>query len=126
HLTISDSGIIGVMTPAYAAASKLVYSCTCVYGHANEWSATSGPGAPNNVTVNTNTDLDLGNTSPNTALQAAGNLTANNGGRVLMVLDDNTTHAMTAALTVLKDVTVNTGGTLRLSSASGVDRHLQR
>jgi hypothetical protein len=124
-LTIGSGGFVANNPPTYGPASTLLYDCTCVFSRSAEWtSATSGPGAPNNVTVNTNTDLDLGSTTPGTALQAAGNLTANNGGRVLMSLDDNS-HAMTSALTVLKDVTVNTGGTLRLSSASGGDLHLQ-
>jgi hypothetical protein len=124
-LTIASGGFVNVNPPTYGAASTLLYDCTCVFGRSNEWtSALSGPGAPNNVTVNTNTDLDLGSTTPGTALQAAGNLTANNGGRVLMTLDDNS-HAMTSALTVLKDVNVNTGGALRLSIASGGDLKVQ-
>lgn len=123
-LTIGGGGFVNINAPTYGAASTLLYDCTCVYARGFEWtSATSGPGAPNNVTVNTNTDLDLGSTTPGTALQAAGNLTANSGGRVLMVLDDNS-HAMTAALTVIGDVTIVTGGTLRLSSAVGGDLHL--
>lgn len=124
-LTLASGGFVNINAPTYGSSSTLLYDCTCVYGRGFEWtSATSGPGAPNNVTANTNTDVDLGSTTPGTALQAAGNLTANSGGRVLMTLDDNS-HAMTAALTVLKDVTVNAGGTLRLSIASGGDLKVQ-
>gem|GEM_PF-638120 len=120
-LTIGGGGSVINNGPTYGPASTLLYNCTCVYARNAEWTgATSGPGAPNNVTVNTNTDLDLGSTTPGTALQAAGNLTVNSGARALMSLD-NDSHAMTSALTVLKDVLVNTGGTLRLSIASGGD-----
>lgn len=120
-LAVGSGGFVNVNPPTYGAASTLLYDCACVYARGAEWTgALSGPGAPNNVTANTNTDLDLGSTTPGTALQAAGSLTANSGGRVLMTLDDNS-HAMTAALTVFKDVNVNAGGTLRLSIVSGGD-----
>lgn len=124
-LSIGGGGFVNVNPPTYGAASTLLYNCNCTFARSAEWtSALSGPGAPNNVTVNAATDLDLGSTTPGTALQAAGNLTANSGGRVLMTLDDNS-HAMTAALTVLKDVNVNAGGTLRLSIVSGGDMKVQ-
>jgi hypothetical protein len=124
-LSINSGGFVNVNPPTYGAASTLLYDCNTTFARGFEWtSALSGPGAPNNVTVNTNTDLDLGSTTPGTALQATGNLTANSGGRVLMTLDDNS-HAMTAALTILKNVNVNTGGTLRLSIVSGGDLKVQ-
>jgi hypothetical protein len=124
-LTIGGGGFVNVNPPTYGAASTLLYDCTCTFARNAEWtSALSGPGAPNNVTVNTNTDLDLGSTTPGTALQAGGSLTANSGGRVLMTLDDNS-HAMTTTLTVLKDVSINAGGTLRLSITSGGDLKVQ-
>jgi len=120
-LTIGSGGFVNTNPPTYGAASTLLYYCNCVFGRGSEWTgATSGPGAPNNVTANTNTDVDLGSTSPGTALQAEGNLDAKSGSRFLMVLDDNS-HAMTSTLSVFGNVIVESGGTLRLSIASGGD-----
>ncbi|HST52682.1 MAG TPA: C25 family cysteine peptidase, partial [Pyrinomonadaceae bacterium] len=120
-LTVGGGGFVANNAPTYGAASTLLYDCACVFGRGAEWTgATSGPGTPNNVTTNTNTDVDLGSTTPGTALQAAGNLDAKSGGRFLMVLDDNS-HAMTSPLSVFGNVLVEPGGTLRLSIVSGGD-----
>src|SRR5205085_3355346 len=125
-LTIGSGGFVNTNAPTYGPASTLLYDCTCVFARGAEWTgATSGPGAPNNVTTNTSTDLDLGSTSPNTALQAAGNLDAKTGSRFLMVLDGAPFHAMTNSLTVLKNVLIEAGGSLNLSTSSGGDLRVQ-
>jgi hypothetical protein len=121
-LTMSSGGSVNTNPPTYANTSTLVYDCTCVYARGTEWSATSGPGYPNNVTVNTSTDVNIGSTTPNVARQIAGSLDAKSGGNFLM---DHPSLPMTAALTVLKNVLIETGGGLHLSTASGGDLHLQ-
>jgi hypothetical protein len=118
-LTIGSGGFVNTNAPTYGAASTLLYACTCVYGRGSEWTgATTGPGAPNNVTVSTSTDVDLGSTSPGTALQAAGSLDAKSGGRFLM---DFPTHAMTTTLSVFGNILVESGGGLNLSTSNGGD-----
>ncbi|MBV9926160.1 MAG: hypothetical protein JOZ96_14165 [Acidobacteria bacterium] len=122
-LTLGSGGSVGTNAPTYGSSSTLLYDCVCVYGRSNEWSATSGAGYPNNVQVNSGTDVDLGNGGTGTARQLAGSLNVNSGGRLLMVNDANA-NAMTAALTVTGSVNIG-GGTLRLSSASGGDLKVQ-
>ncbi|HEX8474132.1 MAG TPA: C25 family cysteine peptidase [Pyrinomonadaceae bacterium] len=121
-LTLGNGGFVNTNPPLYSNTSTLIYDCACVYGRGAEWSATSGPGYPNNVTVNTNTDVNIGSTTPATPRQIAGTLNAKNGGRFLM---DHPSLPMTAALTVLKNVLIESGGSLHLSTASGGDLHLQ-
>jgi hypothetical protein len=118
-LTLGSGGFVDTNPPTYGAASTLLYACTCVYGRGSEWTgATTGPGAPNNVTVSTSTDVDLGSTSPGTALQAAGSLDAKSGGRFLM---DFPGHAMTTTLSVFGNVLVESGGGLNLSTSINGD-----
>ncbi|MBC7929968.1 MAG: hypothetical protein H7Z38_05305 [Rubrivivax sp.] len=112
--------------PTYGPASTLVYDCgACVYSRGLEWSATSGPGYPNNVTVKDTglaPTLDLGGDSPATSKQMASTLTINNGGELLM---DFGGSEMTAALTVLGNVSIQSGGRLSLSTLAGGDLHTQ-
>ncbi|MFL6283810.1 MAG: C25 family cysteine peptidase, partial [Pyrinomonadaceae bacterium] len=100
----------------------LVYDCTCVYGRSNEWSTTSGPGYPVNVQVNGGTSVNIGNGAPSTARQIAGSLDAKSGGVFLM---DFPGSQMTAALTVLKNILVESGGSLNLSTLGGGDLKVQ-
>lgn len=122
-LTIGGGGFVNINAPTYGSASTLVYNCTCVFARSFEWSsATSGPGYPNDVQVNSGTDVNIGSTSPSTARQIAGSLDAKSGGRFLMDFPGN---EMTAALTVLKNVLIESGGSLDLSTLSGGDLKLQ-
>ena len=121
-LTIGGGGSVNTNAPTYGNTSTLIYDCVCVYGRSTEWSATSGPGYPNNVTVNSGTDVNIGSTTPGVARQIAGSLDAKNGGRFLL---DHPSSPMTAALNVLKHVIIESGGSLNLSSASGGDLKLQ-
>jgi hypothetical protein len=121
-LTIGGGGSVNTNPPTYGSSSTLVYDCTCVYGRSAEWSATSGPGYPNDVQVNSGTDVNIGSTAPNIARQIAGSLDAKGGGRFLMDFPGN---EMTAALTILKNVLVESGGSFNLSTASGGDLKVQ-
>ncbi len=121
-LGVNSGGSVNTNPPAYGTSSTLVYDCACVYARGAEWSATSGPGYPNDVQVNTSTDVNIGSSSPGTARQIAGSLDARSGGRFLMDFPGN---AMTAALTVLKNVLVESGGSLHLSTAVGGDLKVQ-
>ena len=121
-LTIGGGGSVNTNAPTYGSASTLVYDCTCVYSRSTEWSATSGPGYPNNVTVNSGTDVNIGGSSPSTARQIAGSLDAKSGGRFLL---DFPGSEMTAALTVLSNVLIESGGSLNLSTVSGGDLKVQ-
>src|SRR5205085_2541300 len=120
-LTLGSGGFVNTNAPTYGSASTLTYDCTCVHGRGTQWSTTSGPGYPNDVQVNTGTHVDIGNMTPNVARQIAGSLDAKSGGRFLMVLDGPPFHAMTAALTITKNVLIESGGSLNLSTSSGGD-----
>ena len=121
-LTINSGGSVNANPPAYGSNSKLLYNCGCAYGRSAEWSATSGPGYPANVQLSSSTTLDLGaNGGAANARQMAGNLTIDGGSQLSMAITP-----MTAALSVLGNVTVSSGGTLTLSSAPGGDLRLQR
>lgn len=117
-LGINSGGSVNTNAPTYGSSSTLIYDCGCVYGRGAEWDAASGPGYPNNVQVNSGTDVNIGGSSPSTARQIAGSLDAKSGGRFLM---DHPSSPMTAALTVLKDVLVEGGGGLSLSTSAGGD-----
>jgi hypothetical protein len=118
-LTIGSGGFVNTNPPTYGAASTLLYDCTCVFARGAEWTgATSGPGAPNNVTTNTATDVNLGGASPGTALQALGILDAKTGGNFRMEFPGS---QMTAALSVFGNVLIENGGGLSLSTVSGGD-----
>ena len=116
-LTINSGGSVNTNPPTYGSNSKLVYNCGCTYGRGAEWSATSGPGYPATVQLSNNTTLDLGNGGPGAARQMSGLLIIDSGSTFSMAITP-----MTAALTVLNDVTNQ--GTLTLSTASGGDLHI--
>lgn len=109
---INNNGYLD-LAPTYGPSSTLVYNAIgVVYGRGNEWSATSGPGYPANVTVNTGAELNLGYGGTNIARQLSGNLLVNGGFYMDFGSDD-----MTAPLTVLGNVTIGSTGTLSLSDA---------
>jgi len=66
------------IAPTYGGSSNLIYNTGGSYGRGLEWSATSGAGYPNNVSVTGNTTLNLVN-SVNSFKKAAGNLTVDAG-----------------------------------------------
>jgi hypothetical protein len=102
--------------PTYGSSSSLIYNSGDSYGRGIEWSATSGAGYPNNVTVNSGTGLDLGNGGTGTMRQIAGNLILNGG-----LYMDFSSNDMTQALRVLGDLTIGSSGQLSLSEAVGGD-----
>lgn len=65
--------------PIYGPTSTLVYNTGGTYGRGFEWSAVSGFGYPNNVLIQGNTGLDLGNGGIGELRRIAGNLTINFG-----------------------------------------------
>ena len=120
-LTMRSGGSVNTNAPTYGDSSTLIYDCSCVYARSTEWSTTSGPGYPNDVQVNSGTDVNIGGSSPGTARRIAGSLNAN-GGRFLM---DSPGSQMTASLTVLGDVIIGPGGSLHLSTVPGGDLVMQ-
>jgi hypothetical protein len=117
-LIINSGGSVNTNPPTYAATSTLIYDCTCVYTRSAEWNSVVGSGYPANVQVNSGTDLNIAGVQPAVARQISGNLDAKSGGRFLM---DNINFPMTATLTALGNVIIETGGSLRLSTSAGGD-----
>ena len=113
-----EGGTLTTNAPTYNAGSTLAYDFNNVNFRSPglEWSATSGPGYPFNVSIGSGSSLDLGGAGASTARQIAGSLTINGGGELSMAATP-----MTAPLTVLGSVTVSDGGVLKLSSQSGGD-----
>jgi len=99
--------------PQFGPSSTLVYNTGLLDSPAREWSATSGPGHPANVTLQNNTRLDLSGATI-AAPEMAGDLIINPGSELDM--DD-----MSASLTVDGIVFVPDGGTLTLGSREGGD-----
>ena len=118
-LRINGGGYISSNPPTYASGSTLQYYTggSSAYGRYLEWNATSGAGYPSNVQISNNTTLVLGSNSQQAvASQIAGNLIIDSGSKLTL---DSTGYDMTAALTILGDITVN--GSLTLSNSSGGD-----
>ncbi len=118
NLQLNSNGYVNTNPPTYGASSTLVYNTTGTFGRGVEWSATSGAGYPNSVTISNSTTVDLGNGGASTARQIGGNLLINDGCTLTMA-----STAMTAALTVNGNVTIGggTSGTLALSGSVGGD-----
>ncbi|MFZ4612938.1 MAG: T9SS type A sorting domain-containing protein, partial [Bacteroidia bacterium] len=119
-LQIANGGFVSTNPPIYSNTSTLRYFSGTSYNRGLEWSATSGPGYPNNVTIDFNgtpTTLDLG-FGGSVVRQIGGNLTINDGGSLTM----NTTP-MNDYLRVLGNVTIGNGtsGSLILSNLNGGD-----
>lgn len=124
-LQINSGGSVSTATnavsPIYGSSSTLLYNTGGSYGRSGEWTATgvgtigTTAGYPNNVTLSTSgTNLNLGNGATGTARALNGTLTINSGTTLSMA-----TSAMTAALTVVGNV--SNSGTLVLSTSSGGD-----
>jgi autotransporter-associated beta strand protein len=115
-LQIANGGFVSINPPTYSNTSTLRYFSGTTYGRGAEWSTTTGPGYPNNVTIDFNgapTTLNLlGGSSANR--QIAGNLTINDGGSLTM-------GSMTNYLRVLGNVTIGSGtsGSLILGALNG-------
>ena len=112
-LQINSGGTINTNAPTYGSSSTLIYNAGAGYGRKTEWNSTSGAGYPANVTVNAGSSLDVGNATPGTAVQMSGNLDAEGGFYM-----DYSTHAMTAPVTVLGNVTIGTAGAISLSNSA--------
>lgn len=116
-LRIDNGGFVNTNAPVYTTGSTLQYNTGATYGRGAEWSATSGAGYPHHVLISTSgTSLNLGNGGTAVARQMAGDLTINNGCALNM-----STTAMTAALSVLGNITIGggTSGALVLSTSGG-------
>jgi hypothetical protein len=116
---INNGGYLD-LPPTYGPSSTLVYNPGVVYGRGNEWSATTGPGYPNNVTINAGSELNLGYGGTNTPRQLSGNLLVNGGLYMDYFSDD-----MTQPLTVLGNITIGNNGTISLSDLVGGDLKVQ-
>jgi autotransporter-associated beta strand protein len=117
-MTIGSGGFVNANPPTYASTSTLIYDCSCVFSRSAEWDSVAGSGYPANVQVNSGTDVNVAGVQPAVARQISGNLDAKSGGRFLM---DNINFPMTTTLTVLGNVIIETGGSLRLSTSAGGD-----
>jgi hypothetical protein len=115
-LTLNDGGSVNTNAPSYASGSTLKYNSGTVYGRYLEWNTTSGIGYPHHVLLSNGTSLNVGNGALGVARQIGGNLTIENGSGFYM---DWGTDDMTQAVTVLGNVTINSGCGLSLSDASG-------
>jgi hypothetical protein len=120
---INQNGFVAGSTatdaPVYGSSSTLIYNNGSNGFNRNyEWTAASGtlgttPGYPNNVIVQNNTPLDIGNTGVSSGilpLAIAGNLEIGAGSSVTM-------SAMNQTLTVNGNVDLNGGLTLSTNAA---------
>jgi hypothetical protein len=115
---IGLGGFVTGNAPTYGTGSILRYFSGTSYGRGLEWSATTGPGYPYNVTIDpngTNTTLDLQNGS-SALRKTAGNLLVNDGGAIAM-------NTMTDAMDIGGNVTIGNGstGSIILSTSVGGD-----
>jgi len=118
-LQINSGGYIqstNGIAPTYGASSSLIYNSGGTYGRGLEWSSTSNPGYPTNVTINSGSGLDLGNGGTGTMRQISGNLVINGG-----LYMDFGSNDMTQSLRVLGDLTIASTGQLSLSESGGGD-----
>lgn len=112
-LSINANGWVNTNAPAYANGSTLKYNSGGPYDRATEWSTTTGAGYPYNVQISNSTLLNMGaNSGAAIARECAGSLTVDAGSTFSM---NETGNQMTAAVTVLKDITNN--GTISLSAS---------
>ena len=116
-LYVRSGGSVTANPPAYAVGSSLNYFSGGTYSRSLEWSATTGAGYPQNVTVQNNTMLNLGaNSGTNTNRKIANTLNISSGSTLTM---NGAGNEMLNYLEVLGNVTIN--GTLILSSQGGGD-----
>ncbi len=104
--------------PYYASGSTLHYNSGSGYNRSNEWTATTGRGAPHHVLVSNNTQMSAGGNSGGltaTVLKCAGDLT----GATSSLRMDNSGQVMTVPLQVGGNLSLASGGTLTLSTAAG-------
>jgi hypothetical protein len=120
EFTLNTGGFVSG-SPTYGPASSLTYATGGTYGRASEWrlGVASQPGYPNNVTITSNTTLDLANSSSGSTFQMAGILNIQPGSKLEMA----GSTPLTQALTVLGNV--SNFGTISLSTAAGGDLKLQ-
>jgi hypothetical protein len=141
-LTINNGGFVNSNAPFYSSSSILQYSTGTSYGRGTEWSATSGAGYPNNVTIQGNTTLNLVNGS-DSYKKAGGSLTVASGS----TLSINSLTAQNGSTGVgvefvgniinsgnitlsgttnkrLKGVTLTNNGTITLAANIGADLEL--
>ena len=116
-LKLNSGSTLAGTAPTYYSGSTLVYASGGIFDRGVEWSSTSGPGYPYNVSVTDSVMLDLGaNGGSNIALQLGGDLTIQSGSTLLM---NGSGNEMTAPLNIVGSIYNH--GQLFLSSKPGGD-----
>ena len=122
-LKINDNGYVQSVdgkSPTYGNSSTLTYNTTGNYSRGHEWTATSGAGYPNDVTIAQGSVNPGANSGTGTARAIAGDLTIASGAGFYM---DYGSDDMTASVTVNGNLT--NSGTLSLSGSAGGDIDLK-
>jgi len=117
-MSLNNGGWVNTNPPTYGTSSVLKYNTGGTYGRYLEWSATSGPGYPNDVQVSNNTVINYPNTGGafSTNLAVRRNLTIDAGSNLYM---DYGTGNASGSLTVGGNVTA--AGDLSLGNQIGGD-----
>jgi hypothetical protein len=115
-----EAGGFTSIAPTYGSSSTLIYASGGNYGRGTEWSATSGAGYPNNVTISNNTTIDFGAGGTAVAAACGGDLTIDSGSNLFLDFGSND---MTQPLTVKGNFVNN--GQFSLSNLSGGDLIVQ-
>lgn len=107
-LQIDTRGFVTVNAPTYGNGSTLIYNTLGAYSRSTEWSTTTGPGYPFNVTVQgAGTILTVNNGVGDANRQMAGTLTIANGSGLIL-----NNSAVAFNLTILGDFVLNGNITL--------------
>ncbi|MFY7883607.1 MAG: beta strand repeat-containing protein, partial [Dolichospermum sp.] len=104
--------------PIYSNTSTLFYSTASNYNRGKEWSAVSGSGYPNHITINNGTTLNIGALSSAIALAGNLNLGDNNGSGNLNMQSANQFIQVNGNLNIGSSIDTSS---LTLSSSIGGD-----
>lgn len=116
ELKLNTGGSVAYNAPSYGPNATLLYNTGGVADRGPEWSALSGPGYPNHVSLLSSTTLNTGAGGIGDAMAMGGDLTIGSGSTFSMAESGS---ERIAPLIVQGDVTVN--GELKLSNVSGGD-----
>ncbi len=115
---IFSSGRILNNGPSYSNTSNLYYSTASHYSRGKEWSALSGNGYPNHITINNGTTINIGSLSSAIALAGNLNLGDNNGAGNLNMQSANQYIQVNGNLNIGSSIDTST---LTLSNTIGGD-----
>jgi hypothetical protein len=123
---VDMQGLFGVFStgrildngPIYSNTSTLFYSTASNYNRGKEWSAVSGSGYPNHITINNGTTLNIGALSSAIALAGNLNLGDNNGSGNLNMQSANQFIQVNGNLNIGSSIDTSS---LTLSSSIGGD-----